>query len=45
MEARSSSNGNCGSAEGRTYDHGEWEAASGGQAKVLKLARIKGLGL
>ncbi len=45
MEARSSSNGNCGNAGGGTYDHVEWEATSGGQAKVLILAKIKGLGL
>jgi hypothetical protein len=45
MEARSSSNGNCGNARGGIYNHGEWEATSGGQEKVLKFARIKGLGL
>jgi hypothetical protein len=39
MEARSSSSGGCGSARGGIHEHGEWEAASGGQTKVLKLVR------
>jgi hypothetical protein len=43
MEARSSSSGDCGNAGGRTHEHGEWEVASGGQAKVFRFARIKGL--
>ncbi len=35
MEARSSSSANCGNARGGIHEHGEWEVASGGQAKVL----------
>jgi len=27
------------------HEHGEWEMASGGQKKVLRLAKIKGLGI
>jgi hypothetical protein len=43
MEARSPSSGGCGNEGGGTHEHGEWEAANGGQAKVLKLVGIKGL--
>jgi hypothetical protein len=43
MEVRSSNSGGCGSAGGGIHEHGEWEVASGGQAKVLGLARVRGL--
>ncbi len=45
MEARSSSSGGCGNTRGRTHEHGEWEVASGGQTKVLKLVVVRGLGI
>jgi hypothetical protein len=30
---------------GRTHKHGEWEVVGGGQAKVLRLVGIRGLGI
>jgi hypothetical protein len=38
MEARSSSGGGCGNASvgGGTHEYSDWEAANGGQGKVIK---------
>jgi len=45
MEARSSSSDGCGYVRGGIHEHGELEVASGGQANVLRLAGVKGLGI
>jgi hypothetical protein len=45
MEAKSSSSGGCGNSWEGMHEHGEWEAVGGGQAKVLTLAGVRGLGI
>jgi hypothetical protein len=45
MEARFSNSGGYGSVRGGVHEHGDWEVASGGQAKVLRLVRVRGLGI
>jgi hypothetical protein len=42
MEARFSSSGNCVSVGGGIHEHGEWEVANGGQAKVRRLVGVRG---
>jgi len=43
MEARSLSNGGCGRTRGGMHEHGEWEVVGGGEAKVLRVAGVRGL--
>jgi len=45
MESRFSNNGSYGSEGEGVHEHGEWEVASGGQEKVLKLVGVRGLGI
>jgi len=43
MEAKSSNSGRCGNIGGGMHEHGEWEMASGNQAKVLRVVGVRGL--
>jgi hypothetical protein len=45
MDARLSSSGDCGNVRGGIHEHGEWEATGGSQVKVLRLARVRRLGI